>query len=242
VRSDEIPADSHWCESRVQVTLFVLSTSRLRSPGARPLRRPGGLPSGIPHRLVSPYPRSAIASPPPDFELSRLARLEQLGDALLIILGLSVIQKASLSFMMIDVREHRATQEDQWGAYLGHVSSLQAESPLGKLGLEEHVGRTEHPASKCAAAIFARIRAAARLPARGCLLQAGQRGARDEAVIEGGLHALGAVGGEVERLMTGAISGARSHSEAIMGHQWPSVSGNHGSSVRGNHGSSAYGG
>ena len=50
------------------------------------------------------------------------ALLEHLGDALLglsystIILGLSVIQKASLSFMMIDVREHRATQEDQWGA------------------------------------------------------------------------------------------------------------------------------
>ena len=191
----------------------------------------------LPHTLCSPVP--------PQY---RLARLEHLGDALLglsystIILGLSVIQKASLSFMMIDVREHRATQEDQRGACLGHVSSLQAESPLGTLGLEEHVDRTEHPASKCAAAILARIRAAARLPARGGLLQAGQRGARDEAVIEGGLHALGAVGGKVERLMTGALSGAWSHSEAIMGHQWPSVSGNHGSSVRGNHGSSAYGG
>ena len=111
------------------------------------------------------------------------------------------------------------------------MSSLQAESALGNLSLEEHVGRTEHRASKCAAAILARIRAAARLPARGGLLQAGQRGARDEAVIEGGLHALGAVGGKVERLMTGALSGAWSHSEAIMGHQWSSVRGNHGSSV-----------
>ena len=82
-----------------------------------------------------------------------------------------------------------------------------------------------------ATVILARIRAAARLPARGCLLQARQRGARDEAVIEGGLHALGAVGGKVERLMTEALSGAWSHSEAIMGHQWPSVRGNHGSSV-----------
>ena len=99
------------------------------------------------------------------------------------------------------------------------MSSLQAESPLGNLSLEEHVGRTEHRASKCAAAILARIRAAARLPARGGLLQAGQRGARDEAVIEGGLHALGAVGGKVERLMTEALSGAWSHSEAIMGYQ-----------------------
>ena len=70
-----------------------------------------------------------------------------------------------------------------------------------------------------ATVILARIRAAARLPARGCLLQARQRGARDEAVIEGGLHALGAVGGKVERLMTEALSGAWSHSEAIMGYQ-----------------------
>ena len=65
----------------------------------------------LPHTLCSPVP--------PQY---RLACLEHLGDALLglsystIILGLSVIQKASLSFMMIDVREHRATQEDQWGA------------------------------------------------------------------------------------------------------------------------------
>ena len=38
-----------------------------------------------------------------------------------------IIQKASLSFMMNDVHVHGATQEDQC---LGHVSSLEAESPL----------------------------------------------------------------------------------------------------------------
>ena len=75
-------------------------------------------------------PRTARSPVPPQY---RLARLEHLGDALLglsystIILGLSVIQKASLSFMMNDVHVHGATQEDQC---LGHVSSLEAESPL----------------------------------------------------------------------------------------------------------------